>query len=350
LVDVLGYDIGGANVKAVFMSKEKGKLQEVRVASKYFPIWKKPQKLSQVLNILKKELDVRKAAGLAVTMTAELSDAYQTKREGVKQILSCVEDAFPEIPIYILDNSAELLSISTALEEPLSVAAANWCATGWLVAQQLMDCVIVDVGSTSTSIIPVLNGKVIALGKTDLDKLLCGELVYTGSLRTNVAAIVQKIPIKGGVAGISSELFALSADVHLVLGNINEKEYTSETADGRKKSISEALARLSRVVCADTEILAEEEIRQMAKYIHRAQVLQVARNLSRVYKRVDFRNQKNVPIVVTGLGGNFIARKAAEKIGAIEIVDLGSLVQDEAVYATPAFGVALMLANKLEGN
>jgi uncharacterized hydantoinase/oxoprolinase family protein len=60
------------------------------------------------------------------------------------------------------------------LERQLSVAAENWCATGWLVAQQLMDCVIVDVGSTSTSIVPVLNGKVVALVKTDLAKLLCG--------------------------------------------------------------------------------------------------------------------------------------------------------------------------------
>ena len=350
LVNVLGYDIGGANVKAVFISKKKGKLQEVKVAAKYFPIWRKPQQLIQILQILKKDLDVRKVDGLAVTMTAELSDAYQTKGEGVKHILSCVKEAFPELPIYVLDYSAEILSLSDALKEPLSVAAANWCATGWLVAQHLKDCVIVDVGSTSTSIIPVLNWKVVALGKTDLEKLLCGELVYTGSLRTNVAAIVQKIPIRGGIAGVSSELFALSADVHLVLGNINEKEYTSETADGRKKSIYEALARLSRVVCADTEILSEEEIMRMAKYIHKAQVLQVAKRLSRVYKRVDSKNQKNVPIVVTGLGRNFIARKAAEKIGANRIMDLGSLIQEEAVYASPAFGVSLKLANKLEGN
>jgi probable H4MPT-linked C1 transfer pathway protein len=350
LVDVLGYDIGGANVKAVFISKENGKLHEVKVASKYFPIWKKPQKLRQTLCSLKKDLDVKKVDGLGLTMTAELSDAYQTKREGVKHILSCVEDAFPGMPIYVLNNSAELLSISTALEEPLSVAAANWCATGWLVAQHLKDCVIVDVGSTSTSIIPVLNGVVVASGKTDLEKLLYGELVYSGSLRTNVAAIVQKIPIRGGIASVSSELFALSADVHLVLGNINEREYTSETADGRKKSVYEALARLSRVVCADTEILAEEEIRQMAKYIHKSQVLEVAKSLSRVYKRVDSKNRKNVPIVVTGLGRNFIARKAAEKIGANRIIDLGSLIQKEAVYASPAFGVSLMLANKLEGN
>ena len=86
----------------------------------------------------------------------------------------------------------------------------------------------------------------LARGKTDLEKLMCGELVYTGSLRTNVAAIVHSIPIRNGVAGVASELFALSGDVHLVLGNISEEDYTSETADGRGKTVPEALARLSQ--------------------------------------------------------------------------------------------------------
>ena len=82
---------------------------------------------------------------------------------------------------------------------------------------EVKDCVVVDVGSTSASIIPIVNGQVVAKGKTDLEKLMCGELVYTGSLRTNVAAIVQSVPVKDGVAGVASELFALSADVHLIL-------------------------------------------------------------------------------------------------------------------------------------
>ena len=159
-----------------------------------------------------------------------------------------------------------------AEEQPLSVAAANWAATGWLVAQQVKDCVVVDVGSTSASIIPIVDGQVVAKGKTDFDKLLCGELVYTGSLRTNVAAIVHSIPVKGGVAGVSSELFALSADVHLVLGNISERQYSCETADRRGKTLPEALARIARIVCADTEMLSQEEIIDIAKYIYGQQI------------------------------------------------------------------------------
>jgi hypothetical protein len=52
-------------------------------------------------------------------------------------------------------------------------------------------------------------------------------------------------------------------------------------------------------------------------------------------------------VVVTGLGKDFIARKAAEKVGVDAIVDLGTLIRNDAVMATPAFGLALMVANKL---
>jgi len=349
LVNVLGYDIGGANTKAVLAAVKNGKLLNAEVAVEYFPIWKQPEKLTEILLTLKQRLGENKLDGVGVTMTAELSDAYQTKREGVNHILCCVKKAFPDVPIYILNTDAQLESLDVAYQEPLGSAAANWAATGWLVAQHLKNCVVVDVGSTSTSIIPVVYGEVVARGKTDLDKLICGELVYTGCLRTNVAAIVQSIPIRNGVAGLAAEFFALSSDVHLVLGNITTKDYTSETADGRGKSISEALVRLARVVCADTEMLTRQEIINIAQFIYDKQIRQVAEGLTKVYSYTKSLSSGEIPVVVTGLGKNFIARKAAETLGVDAIVDLGTILPEKAVLATPAFGVALMTANKLEG-
>ncbi len=183
---VLGFDVGGANTKAAFVCIKKGELLNAEVAVEYFPIWKKTEKLSEVLVELKQKLGASSLDGVGLTMTAELSDAYQTKREGVNHILNCVSKAFPDVPIFVLNTAAELVTIDAAKQEPLAVAAANWVATGWLVGRNIKNCVVVDVGSTSTSIIPIVNAKLVALGKTDLDKLICGELVYTGSLRTNV--------------------------------------------------------------------------------------------------------------------------------------------------------------------
>jgi probable H4MPT-linked C1 transfer pathway protein len=176
-----------------------------------------------------------------------------------------------------------------------------------------------------------------------------GELVYTGSLRTNVAAIVNSIPVRGGAARVSSELFAQSSDVHLVLGNIAEKEYTVETADGRGKTRTEAMARLARVVCADIEMLTEQEIVQIAKYIYDRQIEQVTEGLSQVYNRIKLYMKAKIGAVVTGLGKGFLARKAAQHVGIDEIIDLNELVQSDIATVSTAVGVALMVASKLEG-
>jgi (4-(4-[2-(gamma-L-glutamylamino)ethyl]phenoxymethyl)furan-2-yl)methanamine synthase len=349
LVEVLGFDIGGANTKAAIVRVKNGKLESAKVAVEYFPVWKHPQELTALILRLKNQLVTDEIDALGVTMTAELSDIYATKREGVKQILYCVKQAFPKEQIYVLNTDARMVEYLSAKESPLSVVAANWAATGWLVSQSIKNCVVVDVGSTSASIIPIVNGKVVAKGKTDLDKLMCGELVYTGSLRTNVATIVHSIPIKDGISKVSSELFAQSGDAHLVLGNITRRQYTSETADGRGKTFAESLARLARVVCADTEMLTKKEILNLAQYIYDQQVLQVAEGLIKVYNYTKQLANDRVSVVITGLGKEFIAKKAAQQLGLTEIVDLANLIPSDAVVATPAFGVALMTAGKLEG-
>jgi len=343
----MGIDIGGANTKAVLLETEKTKITKFKVATIYFPIWKNPKALPEILIKLKTQLGVNHIDALGLTLTAELADTYQTKREGVCDIIACVKVAFSNMPIFVLTTDAELLPIEAAEKNPLHVAAANWAATGWLMTQYLKHAIIVDVGSTSTSIIPIINQQVVARGKTDLDKLIYGELVYTGSLRTNIPAIVHFIPTKNGDATVSSELFALSADVHLVLKNISVTDYTSETADGRGKTLAEAYARLARVVCADTDMLTTKEITQMAKYIHEQQINQIAQGIVKTHTYLKTHTADQIPVVVTGLGKNFLAYKAAEKIGIDVIIDLDTLLPKGATLATPATGVAWMITAKL---
>jgi len=351
MLNVIGWDIGGANVKAAFIKVDRGIVKELKTAIEYFPIWRVgKEKLPEVLKQLtKRTANTTKLNAVGVTMTAELSDAYWSKREGVNHILNCVEQVFPNIQVFVLDCDMNLRTVRSAKRNYLKVAAANWPATGWMVAQQIRNCLVIDSGSTTTSIIPVIEGKIAATGKTDLEKLINGELVYTGALRTNVAAITHSIPIRGGLARVSSELFALSGDVHLILENITEKEYTTETADGRGKSKLEAMARLARVVCADIEMLREEEIIEMARYIYEKQIEQLVMAIKQVHERIKHFIKEEIPAVTAGLGRSFLARKAAEKAGFKRVMDLGEIIGASASLSAPSVGVALIVASKLEG-
>ena len=350
MVNVLGLDVGGANTKATYIKTYNDIVNEQRTALEYFPIWKdRKGQLPQVLEKLKQKVaDSTALDGVGVTITAELSDAYMTKKEGVNHVLDCVTKVFADVPTFVLDVETKMLTVKDARMEPLKVASANWAATGWMISQLIKNCIILDVGSTTTSIISVINGKVAATGRTDLEKLQNGELVYSGSLRTNVAAIVDAMPVKGKMTRVSSELFAQSGDVHLLLNNIGQKDYTAETCDGRGKTRKEAAARLARVVCADTDMLNGQETVAMAKFVYERQVEQIVVGLKQVYERKQSIQGEKMA-VVTGLGRKFLARKAAEKVGFKQIIDIQELMGAEASVVSPSVGVALMVATGLEG-
>lgn len=350
MVNVLGFDIGGANIKAGFIKTQNAKLIEQRTLIEYFPFWKKNKnELQEILYKITKNLSKSILLdGVGVTITAELSDAFKTKKEGIKFVLDSIIDVFANVPKFVVDVKANLISPEDALEKPYRTASANWAATGWMISKLIKNCIVIDVGSTTTSIIPVVNGKIAAKGETDLEKLQNGELVYTGSLRTNVATIVNWIPINGIITNVSSELFAQSGDIHLLLDNIKEEDYITETSDNRGKTKIESMARLARVVCADTEMLTVEQIMDMAKFVYDKQVDQIAQGLKQVTQRIRTLTQEKLNLVVTGLGRNFLAKEAVEKIGYENIIDMEEYLGEKSVIESTSIAVALMVASNLE--
>src|SRR5215213_5660221 len=222
----LAVDIGGANTKAAWLEGTS-----VRTVSRPFEVWRDREALTAVLREVVAE--AAEADAVAITMTAELSDAFRTKREGVAFVLAAAEAALGDRPLSVLTTTGELVSMEKARARPWDVAAANWMATALAVADAYADALLVDIGSTTADIVPIAAGRVAATGRNDLDRLRAGELVYTGVLRTNLAAIAPCVPVRGGWCPVSSEYFAISGDVHLVLGHLPPEAYDCPTPDGR---------------------------------------------------------------------------------------------------------------------
>jgi hypothetical protein len=330
---VLGWDVGGAYVKAAVVDAEAGG-RRVHTASRPFEIWRDKHALPDVLRALAAELPA--AESVAVTMTAELSDVFRTKREGVGFVLDAVE-AVSRAPIRVFTTTGAFVDTATARARPLDAAASNWVATAMLVGRFVPEALLVDIGSTTTDVIPVTGGRVAALGRTDPERLLAGELVYTGVLRTNVAAILRRVPLRGADCPVASELFAVSGDVHVLLGSLGPDDYTCPTPDGRPPTPEFAGERLARVVCADGDMLGAEEIRAIAAAVAEAQVEEIAAALGRVARRL----ARPAPVVATGLGG-FLARQAAERVG-MPVKDLADVLAVDVGTVAPAVAVAWLL-------
>ena len=336
--DTLGWDIGGVNTKAARVVE--GEIVAVRGVP--FELQRAPDALVPLLRRLAGEIGAGSGALHAVTMTAELSQMFRCKREGVAFVLHAVETAFPSASIHVFTVDARFLAPAAARDAWLAVAAANWSATARVVAAHHPDAVLVDVGTTTADVIPIVNGAVAAAGRTDPERLASGELVYTGVLRTPVEAMVSHVPFDGLEAGVSAEGFALAGDVHVWRGDLDPADYTVATPDGRPTARPWCGERLARVVCADREILDEAAITRIANRLADAQ----CDRLTSAIHRVVTAHPSLRLAVVTGLGA-FLGAASARAAG-LHVVPLAAELGDSASRCAPAASVALLLEQSLK--
>jgi probable H4MPT-linked C1 transfer pathway protein len=329
---VLGWDIGGVNTKVARVAD--GHVLAVR--SRPFELQHDPGALVQVLRGLAADVGYSAGDAHAVTMTAELSQMFRTKREGVSFVVDAIEAAFPHDHVSVVAADGRFLSPSAARAEPLAVAAANWAATARFVSRHVTDALLIDIGTTTTDIVPIVGGAVAASGWTDPDRLASGELVYTGAVRTPVEAMASSVPYAGADAGIAAENFALAGDVHVWRGDLDPADYTAPTPDRRLATRDFAGERLARAICADREMLEPAGVSAIADALAAAQITRVADAIARVRAR----HPQLQSAVVTGLG-DFIARRAATQAG-LQVVALSSQIGDGAARCAPAASVALL--------
>ena len=334
LSGIIGFDVGGANVKAVRLDRLANGEVQIRTASIPLEIWRDPSLLVGELSELGHELDSCSCSHLALTLTAELCDSFRTKREGVNFICNAVSKAFPDLETFALDvMSGEWVEIGRVAETPLHFAANNWMASALHAAESHPDGLLIDVGSTTTDIIPLVGGTVPARGRTDTERLTYGELVYCGVLRTNPDTLVQVVPVRGAMCRVTAELFSLMADVHVLLGNLTESDYSCQTADGRGPSQEEAHARLARLACSDSEALDRNDILVMARYIYEAQIHELTAAALQVLSAL---NANNLPRKVLAAGsGAFVAEEVGNRLG-MEVVAYPSSSEKQQGAVLPA--------------
>ena len=344
MTTIVGWDIGGVNVKAAWLVWERGAVKTMRVSSCPFEIWRAKDSLPEALQTVLAQVSDELPRVMAVTMTAELSDVFVTKREGVLYVADTLLATFPHCAAYALDLSGRFAALAEVRTRPLDFAAANWLATALFIARSYPNCLLIDVGSTTTDIIPIVDGQVACRGRTDMDRLMSGELVYTGAVRTHLASIVHAVPVRGRLCPVSSEYFAVSGDVHLILGQLRAEDYAFPTPDGRPPTIESARQRLARLVCADAEMLGAAEIDELARSIYQQQLAQISAAMLQVRSR--FADRADWPVVAMGSGA-FMAVEAGRRLG-LTVLDQAAQWGREASAVAPCVAVAQLLAEQIE--
>jgi probable H4MPT-linked C1 transfer pathway protein len=306
---MIGWDIGGAHVKAAVINLA-GEI--MAVYQQPCPLWKGLDQLRSAATRILHEASCAHD-NHAITMTGELVDLFEHREDGVKQIIDTMTTLLPQRRCLIFAGMEGFLnSEQVEARHYQAIASANWLASASFAAQKAGSGLFVDIGSTTTDILLLNDGKVLAQGYTDYQRLLSRELIYTGVVRTAVMAVAQTACDQGQICGLMAEYFATMADVYRVTGELNEHHDQTETADGAEKTITASARRLSRMIGSD---FFPEELprwRQFAENIRAQQLQKIQRGCE--YRIQNVTTLKNKPMIGAGVG-RFLVKQLAQLSG-----------------------------------
>lgn len=333
-MNILAFDVGGANLKA---ANGLG-----FALSQPFPLWQRPAELTAALKVI---VDQAPAADkIALTMTGELADCFQTKAEGVAFIVDALCQAAGNTPVLVYRTDGSLVPPDTALRQPSMAAASNWHALATFAARYCPSAaaLLVDVGSTTTDIIPLVGGAVAAHGRTDPERLAAGELVYSGVTRTPICAVVDALPWQKQQVPVAAELFATTLDAYLLLREIAEKA-DDRTADGRPATRSAARDRMARMICADREVFSDVDAQAAATAVARGQLSMLGLAARNVVRRLPSPPET---IVISGQG-EFLARQLCQRLQTTaNVVSLADALGANISQAAAAHALAAIVRER----
>jgi probable H4MPT-linked C1 transfer pathway protein len=297
---VIGWDIGGVHLKAA--RAEDGRI--TKAVQYVSPLRAGTDRLLHAF------AEARTAMGRAdrhvVTMTGELADTFASRQDGVTQLAALATSELGEISIYA--GPAGFVAPRDAPAHTTDIASANWHASASLIARERRDALFIDLGSTTTDIIPVADGKIVAHGYTDSQRLAAGELVYTGLVRGFVMATASRAPFRGVWTPLVNENFATMADVHRILGTLPTGVDHMATADGREKTIEASRARLARMVGSDAADADDGTWTALARWFAEAQIRAIADAAALVVSGGGL--TATSPVIAAGIGLDPIAEVA----------------------------------------
>ena len=342
----IGWDIGGAHLKVASIDQFGAVNFANQLAT---PLWKGFASLEDAISKIQGQI-LDESVTNTITMTAELADIFKDRSSGVKELTRFLSDHFEEDRYHLYAGKDGLIKSNQAEFHIADIASANWHATSSFIAQHVDEGVLIDIGSTTTDIIPFSSGQLINTAYTDYERLRNNELVYTGIIRTPVIAVVNKIFCDGQLQNIAAENFSTMADIYRLTGKLNGQDDMMIAADSAVKTQRDSARRLLRMVGLD--LYNENNLNSvidMAEQVAVSQFEKINESLSKVLSRPEVKQTK----CLVGAGaGRFLIRKLASK-NKLKYIDFTDLLnypkEDEQKVMSCAAAVSVAQLSRAAG-
>ena len=308
--DIIGWDIGGAHLKAAHLSVSGDVLAVCHVAC---PIWLGLDQLDKAISSIKQQLDVKslELCRHAVTMTAELVDLFENRGQGVEAILKHLTGVLPDNNTWVFCGQHRVLPIEQIFAEHYAlIASANWQASAHLMTTAVQNVLLIDIGSTTTDIMVIENHQLKTSAQSDFERLVSGELVYTGVVRTPVMAVCQDAEFQKMRVPVVAEYFATMADVYRILNQLPDNADQGKTADGRAKTRPDSVRRLARMIGLDAQFAKDRDWFDLAQSIKERQLSTLVSAIQNILNKQTVKQ----PLVVGAGVGRFLIEDIATRM------------------------------------
>lgn len=323
----VGWDIGGANLKVAVVHAQGVVQQTLEVTC---PLWRGVDELISAMQQALLAIDC-KQANHVVTMTGELADCFSDRHTGVCEIATIATEMLGKNTLFYA-GAEGFLSAQQVDTNTQHIASMNWHASAKWLATRYPNTLLIDIGTTTTDMIPISHAKIAAIGVTDAQRMAHNALVYTGMVRTPLMAVAQKIAFQDQQYHVAAELFSTTADVYRLLGMLPIEHDLTETADGQGKSAIDSARRLARMVGYDLEDHPIKEWMTLAENFKYMQIKQ----LTLAAETVQALPPKH--IVGAGLGAALV-KEIASTLHA-DFVAIETLIQAETPLVAQQTGVS----------
>jgi len=332
----IGWDVGGAHLKAVLLDNDGQVLAATQV---YCPLWRGLRELEFAIdNVL---LDFS-ADHHIVTMTGELADIFANRRDGVLKIAAILSSKLHGKVRYYAGSSG-FVNDDAIEQHCADIASMNWLASVQYVARKVPKALFVDIGSTTTDIALIDNGMPQVIGFTDAARMQCDELVYTGVVRTPLMAMAQKIPFAGKMTNVAAEYFATAADVYTLTGELGLAENMAETADGADKTVQASTRRIARMIGCDADDAPASLWMELAHSFKSVQLDQIRHALLKQMSLL--KDSSGLKVIGAGTGA-FLVAELAKQLGleyrAVTEFIAGGEAGKMAAVCFPAYAIAYL--------
>lgn len=284
----------------------------------------------------------------------------KTFADGMRYTAGILKMIFPKQKVYFIRVDGEVLPIDQIFElddfEATAFGCTNYLGTSILAARNFTDGLAIDMGTISTSVIPIQDGNIDPLAIYNPvgymhHRYTTGKHVWYGVMHTPLIHITNSAKTRRS----NYNLILRSCSTNTICTILNLIEPTVANAhvgdSGRISELEMAYMRMAETVGLDINSVFRDELHQIAKDVYYQMVYKLSENIRNIMANMNYKDFDNLRVLAAGLGQEAFIIPALLNSGfdREQIITIAEGQQNNLWTATSVYGLALIALENITG-